>query len=82
MSFAAYLKKTPEWSGMSKEERKFIQAIADNKEEMQKNMDALNLIEDRDFDHMVQLNYDNLMEKNKKIIEGQRQYIRYPKSST
>jgi hypothetical protein len=79
MSFAAYLEKTPEWSVMSKEERKFIQTIADKKEELQKNIDALNVIEDSDFDRMVQLNYDNLMEKNKKIIEGQRQYIRYPK---
>ncbi|HSO57236.1 MAG TPA: hypothetical protein VLQ66_03275 [Paenisporosarcina sp.] len=53
----------------------------DKKEELPKNMAALDLIEDSDFDRMVKLNYDQLMEK-KKIIEGQRQYIRYPKLST
>lgn len=79
LAFAAYLEKTPEWSDMSKEERKFIQSIAANKEELPEKMAALDLIQDSDFDRMVQLNYDRLMEKNKKIIEGQRQYIRYPK---
>ncbi len=82
LAFAAYLEKTPEWSDMSKEERKFIQSIAANKEELPEKMAALDLIEDSDFDRMVQLNYDQLMVKNKKIIEGQRQYIRYPKLST
>jgi hypothetical protein len=79
LAFAAYLEKAEEWSDMSKEERKFIQGIAANKEELPEKMAALDLIEDSDFDRMVQLNYDRLMEKNKKIIEGQRQYIRYPK---
>lgn len=78
-TFASYLEKTQEWSNLSKEERKFIQNIADNKKELQNNIAALEVIEDSDFERMIQLNYAYLMEKNKKIIEDQRQYIRYPK---
>lgn len=79
LAFADYLKRLPEWSEMSKEERKFIQRIAVNKEELPEKIAALDLIEDNDFERMVQLNYGQLMERNKKIIEGQRKYIRYPK---
>lgn len=81
-AFATYLKETQEWSSMSREERKFIQGITDNKEQMQKNLIALDLVEDEDFERMTKLNYNNMIEKNKIIIEGQRQYIRYPKLST
>lgn len=42
-------------------------------------MEALDVLEANDFDQMVKLNYDHLINKNKAIIEGQRQYIRYPK---
>lgn len=78
-AFASYLGKKQEWSNLSKEEQKFIQSIADNKKELQNNIVALGVIEDSDFERMVNLNFDHLMEKNKKIIEDQRQYIRYPK---
>lgn len=82
IAFATYLIETQEWSSMSREERKFIKGITDNKEVMQKNLIALDLVEDQDSERMTQLNYDYMMEKNKKIIYGQRQYIRYPKLST
>ncbi|TCI80379.1 hypothetical protein EVJ20_03440 [Exiguobacterium sp. SH0S1] len=78
-AFAAFLENTQEWSSLSREEKKFIKRIAVGKENMQKNMDALNVLEANDFDQMVKLNYDHLINKNKAIIEGQRQYIRYPK---
>ena len=49
---------------------------------MRANLAGLELIENEDFARMTQLNYDDMIKKNKKIIEGQRQYIRYPKLST
>ena len=80
-AYETSLEKTQEWSSMSREEKRFIKGITDNKEVMQKNLIALDLVEDNDFERMTQLNYDYMMEKNKKIIAGQRQYIRYPKLS-
>lgn len=78
-AFAAFLENTKEWSSLSRQEKKFIKGIAVGKENMQKNMEALDVLEANDFDQMVKLNYDHLINKNKAIIEGQRQYIRYPK---
>lgn len=77
--FAGYLETTEHWSNLSKEDRKFIKGITENAETMRKNLASLELIEDDDFARMTKLNYDYMIEKNKKIIESQRQYIRYPK---
>lgn len=78
-SFASYLKKSDEWSTFNREDRKFILGITENVVKMQKNLVGLDVIKDEDFERMTQLNYDYMIEKNKKIITGQRQYIRYPK---
>lgn len=78
-SFARYLKKSDAWSTSNREDKKFILGITENREKMQKSLVGLDLIEDEDFERMIQLNYDCMIEKNKKIIQGQRNYIRYPK---
>jgi len=81
-SFAAYLENSDHWSTMNNEDQKFIKGITDNVEKMRANLEGLGLIENEDFARMTQLNYDHMIEKNKKIIEDQRQFIRYPKLST
>jgi hypothetical protein len=81
-SFAAYLENSDHWSTLNGEDQKFIKGITDNAKKMRANLAGLELIENEDFARMTQLNYDLMIEKNKKIIEGQRQYIRYPKLST
>lgn len=81
-SFAAYLENSDHWSTLNKEDQKFIKGITDNAAKMRANLAGLELIENENFERMTQLNYDDMIEKNKKIIEGQRQYIRYPKLST
>lgn len=69
-AFAAYLEKTEKWVILSKEEHKFIKGITDNIGTMRKNLADLDLIEDEDFGRMTKLNYDSMIEKNRKIIEG------------
>lgn len=78
-AFASFLKNTESWNKLGKETQKFVQGITDNTEKMYKSMEGLNVISDADFDKMEKLNYDKMVGDNKKIIEGQRQYIRYPK---
>lgn len=78
-AFASFLKTTEAWNGFDKETQKFIQGITDNTEKMRKSLNGLNVIADSDFETMKKLNYEKMIADNKKIIEGQRQYIRYPK---
>ncbi|MGK7376613.1 hypothetical protein ACSFXN_02155 [Planococcus sp. 1R117A] len=78
-AFASFLKKSEGWNGLGQEPQKFVLGITDNAEKMRKNLNGLNVIADQDFENMKKLNYDKMIEDNKKIIEGQRQYIRYPK---
>ncbi|WKA58003.1 hypothetical protein QWY16_16090 [Planococcus shenhongbingii] len=78
-AFASFLKTTEDWNRLGEESQKFVQGITDNAEKMRKNLNGLNVIADQDFENMKKLNYDKMIEDNKKIIEGQRQYIRYPK---
>lgn len=78
-AFASFLKTTEGWSGLEQETQKFIQGITSNTEKMRKSLNGLNVISDGDFEKMKKLNYDKMIDDNKKIIEGQQQFIRYPK---
>lgn len=78
-TFAAYLETTEGWRSLTKDQRTFIKGITENREKMQNNLDGLQLIVDEDLEKMEELNYASMIEKNNKIIEGQKQYIRYPK---
>jgi hypothetical protein len=78
-AFASFLKGTEGWKHMGKESQKFVLGIGGNVESMRKSQTGLNVIPDSDFEKMKKLNYDKMVEDNKKIIEGQRQHIRYPK---
>ncbi|MGO1060665.1 hypothetical protein ACTL32_16255 [Planococcus sp. FY231025] len=78
-AFASFLTTTEGWERMGKESQKFVQGITGNVEKMRKSLKGLNVIPGNDFEEMKKLNYDKMVEDNKKIIEGQRQYIRYPK---
>lgn len=78
-AFVSFLKNSGSWNELAKDTQKFVQGITDNTEKMRKSMAGLNVIPDDNFEKMEKLNYEKMIEENKKIIEGQRQYIRYPK---
>lgn len=78
-SFINSLERTNGWSDLTKDERIFVKGITENIDKMRKNLEGLDLIIVEDFNEMKKLNYGKMIEDNKKIIEGQRQYIRYPK---
>ena len=78
-TFTNYLERTNGWSDLTKDERTFVKGITENIDKMRKNLEGLGLIVVEDFEEMKKLNYDKMIEENKKIVAGQRQYIRYPK---
>ncbi|SDG63678.1 hypothetical protein SAMN04487975_10138 [Planococcus glaciei] len=77
-AFASFLKTTDSWNGLGQEPQKFVQGITGNTEKMQKNLSNLNVVPDADFEKMKKLNFDKMVADNQKIIENQRQHIRYP----
>lgn len=78
-AFSSFLKTTKQWRKLDRQSKKFVKGISGNLRKMRKSMDNLNLIIDEDFETMITLNYNKMIEENKPIIEGQRKYIRYPK---
>ncbi|MCJ1908056.1 hypothetical protein [Planococcus ruber] len=77
-SFAAYLEKQDGWDRLMKEEQKFVKGIAENKDMLQKNLRNLDMAEHADYETMTALNFERMVEKNKKSIDSQKQFVRYP----
>jgi hypothetical protein len=78
-AFADFLETTEGGKELDAEQRLFVKGITENKDAMRYNLAMLDMIVDEDIEEMTRLNYYYSLEKNKRIIEGQRRYIRYPK---
>lgn len=57
----------------------FVKGITENQDVMKLSLEKLNMIANENLEKMELLNYSYSAWKNKRIIEGQRKYIRYPK---
>lgn len=78
-AFVAYLKKTDGFKELSKDGREFAEGITENKDKLQKNLEALDLITNEDPEKMIQLNLERHKKRNEEQIAAQRKYVRYPK---
>ncbi|MGI2329012.1 hypothetical protein [Planococcus sp. YIM B11945] len=78
-SFADFLETTKGGKELEEEQLAFVKGITENREIMYQSLRRLNMAIDEDEEKMLQLNYERMIEKNNKIIESQRKFIRYPK---
>lgn len=78
-AYASYIESTPAWKNMTKNQREFITGATSTKDQLQKNLDELGMIENEDKEKMFQLNYENNITLNEQQMIRQQQYVRYPK---
>lgn len=78
-AFVAYLKTSGNLDELTKDEKYFVENIAENKENIEKNLAGLNLLIDKDLEKMIEINLERNKILNSEQIAAQRQYIRYPK---
>ncbi|MDN7242761.1 hypothetical protein QWY14_13185 [Planococcus sp. N028] len=78
-AFANFLETTEGGKELDAEQLIFVKTITENKEALRYSLAMLDMIVDEDIEKMKELNYHYSLKKNKKIIEKQRQFIRFPK---
>ncbi|TWT25218.1 hypothetical protein [Planomicrobium sp. CPCC 101110] len=78
-AFAEFLESAEAGKKLAKHQLDFVKGITENQDVMELSLARLNMIVDEDLEKMEKLNYSYSIWKNKRIIDGQRKYIRYPK---
>lgn len=78
-AFADFLESARNGRQLNKNQMDFVKGITENRDIMKLSLTKLNMIEEKDLKKMEELNYVYSAEKNRRIIESQQQYMRFPK---
>lgn len=77
--YVKYLKEQPGWQSLDRDTKTFLQEITKNRSKIRKDVADLNIIPDPDPKEMFRINYDKMIQMNKRAMESQKKNIRYPK---
>ncbi|TWT01467.1 hypothetical protein [Planomicrobium sp. CPCC 101079] len=78
-AFADFLESAKTEKQLERHQLDFVKGITENKDVMELSLAKLNMIVDEDLEKMEKLNYNYSAWKNKRIIDSQQKYVRYPK---